>query len=465
MKLFKFWLPIAMAVASFTATNVSASCDCYSSDLRDEIDERDFDAVVEYLNSKRSIVLQEKACNLALSGDVRAEWQNITEKVNGISRRGGDARDCYGDTDAPVGGSTGTPDGIRIPRNDFDIAVNLYFDYKCDRTWGVAQLQFDNSMGVQESHKEISTQNIFIDANERNVDSACQRYDNETSFGSGRSDGLSLRKAYMGYNLCADGQSRLDVEVGRRRFYDVFDSRVEFNSLFDGVLLRYSSQFDCCSDAYINVAGFVVDERSSHFGWVVEAGALNIFDSGFDVKYSYIDWELKGINRAGIPHPRGWQFHIHQILGYYHLDDDLLCMPAKAYGAFLINTLGAAREQTNETKANIGWYVGGIIGEVCREGDWSLDVNYQYVQAQAVPDADVSGIGRGNAYKETFTMASAAANARGNANFKGWRAEALYALTDNLTVNAQFHYSTEVDAAIGGTLHYSKWKLSTIYAF
>ena len=48
-------------------------------------------------------------------------------------------------------------------------------------------------------------------------------------------------KAYMGYNICASGCTRIDVELGRRPLWTVFDSRIQFGSRFDGLLLRYST--------------------------------------------------------------------------------------------------------------------------------------------------------------------------------------------------------------------------------
>ena len=35
------------------------------------------------------------------------------------------------------------------------------------------------------------------------------------------------------------------------------------------------------------------------------------------------------------------------------------------------------------------------MGQICCQGDWSIDVNYQYVEARAIPDCDLSGIGNG----------------------------------------------------------------------
>ena len=441
MKLFRFVLPTVLAAVSIS-TAAFAVCTVTCGEIRDDLDENDFDAVVEFIQSKRTISLQEKACNLAISGDVRVEWANFNEKVQGIQRRGGHATDCSGSV-PPGNGVQGTLDGQRISRSDFDVELNLHFDYKCDRTWAVAQLQFDNSMGVQELNKWPIATEEEIEKIRLNGATACNTVNPNGPYGSGTCSDVCLRKAYIGYNLCTDGCSRFDVELGRRRFYDVFDSRIEFNAQFDGVLFRYATQMDCCSDAYVNFAGFVIDERSNHFGWVVEAGLLNIADTGFDFKYSYIDWLKKGENRGFVSSPAGWQFQVHQFLGYYHFDPEILCMPAKLYGAFLFNGHAQKYDATNFKRRNNAWYVGAQFGEVCREGDWSVDINYQYVQAQAIPDPDVSGIGRGNVLKETLSQwvglgQANAINAKGNANYKGWKIEGFYVLTDDLSIDASF---------------------------
>ncbi len=475
MKLFRFVLPAVLAAVSFSASAVFGACGCVNS-IKDDLDENDFDAVVEFIQSKRTIQLQEKACNLAISGDVRVEYANINEKINGYKLRGGHARDCSGNLPIldPTTGENigGTNTGDRITRCDFDVEFNLNFDYKCDRTWAVASLQFDNSMGVQESGKvvegdQLIQQNPLTGFN-------CQPFNNHGPFGSGSCSDICLRKAYIGYNICTDGCTRLDVECGRRRFYDVFDSRVEFNCQFDGLLFRYGTQMDCCSDAYLSLAGFVIDERGNHFGWAVEAGLLNICDTGLDFKYSFIDWQKKGTNRAFIGHPEAWQFQVSQFLGYYHFDPEILCMPSKLYGAFLYNSAAKGQQFTNNQRQNFGWYVGATFGEVSREGDWSVDINYQYVQAQCVPDPDVSGIGRGNVLKQQLTQlldggttqpGGIAANSRGNANYKGWKIEGLYAVTDDLSLDASFQMAVATNKAIGGKLNYNRFKLAAIYAF
>ncbi len=454
MKLFKYWLPTVMVAVTLSA---SVSASSYKrGEVNDELDERDYEAVTEFVNSKRTIPLQEKACNLSLAGDIRAEWHHYVEKVNGEKRRG----------HARLGDGTTATNGTRAGSNDFDVELNLHIDYKCDRSWGVAHIEFDNDMGITDP-KYCATQ---ADAAPTLAGTSYQTFCDRCAHGSGTCDCLCLRKAYLGYNVCADGCSRFDIEIGRRRLYDVFDSRVQFQSFFDGTLLRYATQLDCCADAYVNVGLFVVDSHAHHLGWAIEGGLLNICDSGFDVKYSYIDWEKNGDNRCFERHALGTQYQVHQFTGYYHFCPEVLCMPAKAYGAVLWNADAPRTLYTNNKRENLGWYIGAIFGEVCCEGDWSVDINYQYVEAQAVPDHDVSGNGRGNIRNECLYMLGApatavAATARGNANFQGWRVEGLYALTDNLSLDASFVYSRAADKGIGGSLNYSKWKLAAIYAF
>ena len=260
-------------------------------------------------------------------------------------------------------------------------------------------------------------------------------------------------------------------------------------------MLKYSSTWECFADWYINLGGFVIDERSNHFGWVTELGLLDIIDCGLDVKYSFIDWKKNGKNSFGKHNPIGQKFRNSQITMIYHFDPEMLCChPMKLYGAFLYNhaakkfktgcdwhchggdskdpepqgdekehgshgSHGSDDCDKHDKKAS-AWYVGLRIGEVVECGDWAFDLQYQYVQAQAVPDGDVNGIGRGNVQDERLTS-----HGRGNANYKGWRAEFLYGITDNLSVDTTFETSREINREIGGKHHYSKFQMEAIYAF
>lgn len=450
MKFLRNLLPIAVAALGFSSSAAYAVCS--NEPFHDENRQRDFEAVQEFVNSKRTISLEEKSCNLSIAGDIRFDWAHITEKVNCHKLRGKNGTAVQEFAGGPVydNGIPGEPirEGSHFSTNAFDIEFNLYFDYICDRAWGVAWLQFDEDAGIEQHWKDCRT-------------------DPNALFGSGCCEDLCLKKAYMGYNICADGCSRFDVELGRRPLYTIFDSRIQFQARFDGLLLKYNRQIECWGDFYWNLGAFVIDERSDHFGWVTEAGVLNVSDCGIDVKYSFIDWKsLLGYNRNRCltPHPRGADFRVSQVTLQYNFNPEYLCMPAKIYGAFLWNS--AAKkflvDDTHIKKQNIAWYVGFIVGEVCHEGDWSFDMNYQVCEADAVPEQDFGGIGANGA---NLLGDSLAANRRGFTNYKGWRFEGLYALTDNLSIDTILEFRRQDKKVLAGKHSYSKFEIQAIYAF
>jgi len=445
MKLLRFVLPLALAAFVMSATGFAAP---YSS--CDEFNERDFQAVYDFIKCKRQIPLADKVNDLMISGDVRFEWENIVEKHDGERLRGrGALRDPR------------WFNGQRIPDNEFDVEFNLMLDYRGNCTWAVVQVEFDNNAGICVNRRGCC--GTFVDGCDLNHNYTQDTLDGDPNgcHGSGVCDNICLRKAYFGWNIFEESCCRLDVEIGRRHFYDAFDSRVQFGSRFDGILFRYSNCFDCVADFYVNLGLFVIDESSNHWGWVTEIGMLNICDYGIDVKYSFIDWAKNGRNRCDVDDPRGMQFRVSQFSGAYHFNPELLCVPTTIYGAFLWNHDAEKWADTNFKRKHFGWYLGFMAGEVCQEGDWHVDINYQDIQLATVPDCDVSGIGRGNVRCVPNTVDISA----GNTNYKGWRIEGLYALTDNLALNPSWEYSREEDVHIGGRHRFAKWELQFIYAF
>lgn len=450
MKFWRLFLPLVIAACGFASF---ASSSEYSS--RDEMNERDFEAVYNFIKCFRSVPLAEKINDLRISGDIRMEWENIHEKHDGQRLRGR--------------GALQHPEwfhGERVPDNQFDVEFNLMFDYSAECTWAVAHLEFDNNAGIEVNPRSCCGAPVHGCDDGEYVETHLEG-DPEGCHGSGVCHKICLRKAYFGWNVYEECNSRLDLEVGRRHFYDVFDSRVQFRSRFDGLLFRYSNCFECVGDFYVNTALFVIDESPNHFGWAVEVGLLDIADFGVDFKYSYIDWNKSGPNRCGVHNPWGMQFLVSQFLLAYNFDPELLCSRAKVYGALLWNHKAKRREETNDKKKNFAWYVGFLVGDVCKEGDWHFDINYQHVEAQSIPECDIVGVGRGNVHGVPFTVNQS----KGNTNYRGWRVEGLYALTDNLALNPSWEYSREEDKLIGrkedksGRHRYNKWELQAIYAF
>ena len=144
----------------------------------------------------------------------------------------------------------------------------------------------------------------------------------------------------------------------------------------------------------------------------------------------------------------------------------------KFYTAGLINALAQDVVQTGYTKQRFGWYAGMSIGVVKKARDWAVDVNYQWIQAQTIPDIDASGIGRGNAAGVGFYSNPISGGAPttqktavGNGNYHGFEIEALYAFTDNVTLLQNLKYSNTLDTKIGPDLKYKQWEVEFIYAF
>ena len=144
-------------------------------------------------------------------------------------------------------------------------------------------------------------------------------------------------------------------------------------------------------------------------------------------------------------------------------------------GLALLTWAASGVVQTHGRRQNLGWYAGMSIGLVKKAYDWAIDVNYQWAQAQLVPDFDLSGIGRGNTAAVGFYTnaldgnpdkgATTAATAVGTCNYKGFEIEALYAFTDSLTLLQNFKYSNTLNTNIGPNIRYKQYEMEFIYAF
>jgi hypothetical protein len=442
MNLFKYMLPLVV-MAGFSS-GLAYGADHGDHSFHDEeLNERDTDALRQFINTKRIENAEEgggTSKNLTITGDVRTEWRHLNEKLEGerLRGRGGELnKNC-----------------VPISRNDFDIEFNLRFDYVTERTWAVAHLQYDNSAGIEDDADcdcdVIDCSREPCVGSSKSGESHCTEH---RFFGSGACDDICLKRAYMGYNVFKDC-GRLDVELGRRVLYDAFESEIQFLSRFDGLLLKYSDNWENVSDWYIQAAGFVVDEKVNHFAWATEIGFFNICDSSFDFKYSLIDWMKRGEDRCFHENPREFKYLNSQFTLTYHFNKETFCVPAEIYGAFLINHFGK-QPHVSGHRENLGWYLGMTFGKVVKEGDWSFDVQYQWVEPNAIAWDDESGIGLGDVLEGKCGYDP-------QPGYHGWRVDALYALTDDLTIQAIL----ESARALHGRRHtYSKMEVEAVYAF
>lgn len=468
-------------------------------------DQTDDRSIRGFVQSKENIEIKEKASHLEISGDVRAEWNHDLEHGFRTIFKNGKFKQKY----VLLQGKNGLDDDLELTgSNDWDIEFNLKIKYAYERSWAMAQLQFDNPSGtngynfcddavlvLDEDGSSLSSSSYSGQSSPSGV--AIARDNSSACKGSGAALFINLKRAYMGYNIWADGNHRLDVEVGRQKLNDLFESEIQYSSRFDGIVFKFASRIDEVFDWYCYASAFVIDERVNHIGYAGEIGLLNAFDSNIDIKYSFIDWKNQGKNRCFVHHSVGAAFMNSQIFMEYHIDPSIggKTVPASFYGAFVYNHAAPRTSLTHGKRQNIGWYAGFFIGEAKKKGEWNIDIMYQYVEAQMASDCDVDGIGRGNILNEHFTdvlifdesLSSSSIDSidsgfssseiskfssqevflprRGNANFKGWTFEGLYAFTDHLAVDITFEFTHAADSHIGGAHHFRHFEIEALYTF
>lgn len=310
--------------------------------------------------------------------------------------------------------------------------------YQSERTWADVKLEFDNDAGTK----------------------------------SGTTNRIALERAYFGGRIVDTNSFTFDGEIGRRNLDTIFDSKIEFSSIFDGILLKFSKIFDSVGNFYVNMGPFVVDEKQHHFGYAGEIGALDIGNTGLFLKYSIIDWKEHRYP-PGILWKR-YNYVISQGILGFQFNIASWKKLLKIYSAFLYNHAAKPIALSNYKKEAFGFYFGFSLGQVSKKGDWALDVNYQYVSPQAVPEFDASGIKRGNAAGVGFFTEKLDGSGKefttrhepvGGCNFKGAQAELLYSVTNNLVWLNNFCFSDNVTNLVGPHFHYYQFESELIYAF
>lgn len=402
-------------------------------DSRGDIEEADLQAFREWVYAKRQVTVGEKGGSLSISGEVRAEFQTTNETKDGVKQRGPGAPLYSG--------------GDIYPAQAYDVEVNLMFDYRTDRTWASVKLEFDNDAGL---------------------------------FG-GSFNKLKLERAFAGFRVLESDTRTVDLIIGRNRAGSFFDSKVEFGTFFDGILVRYDQSHEAIGDSYIHAGAFIIDERRNHYGYVGEVGLLDILNTGLYMKYSLIDWDTKHYASHHKVEVNGHKIEIGQmdnarfdfvvsqfILGYKWVPK-WLDKVTLLYAAGLCNTQAKRREITDYERQNWGGYVGVSIGQLKKQYDWAFDANYQVLQAQVIPDFDNSGIGIGNADNSGFYATKGIANTRrgagGNVNYRGFVLTLEYLLTNNLNLLQQWQQSITLDDHIGPFRRFKQYEIEFVYLF
>ena len=365
----------------------------------------------KWLEGKHIVTVKGLGGDLSISGEVRVEYQKKSEVVNNVQQRG----------------QSGAVRGA--PVNNYDVELNLMFNYSTEWSWANVKIEMDNNAGVF----------------------------------NGTSGRINLERAIFGVKVYKNDISTGALIFGRRGLSNVFDSQVEFGSRMDGFLLNISVAAGFAGDFYLTTGPFLVNERQDQYAYVGEMGVLNLCNSGVYMKYSLIDWDTKNFSSFRDNHE--FKFLNSQITLGYKFVSPWIKKVVTLYTAGLFNHRAEGNFLTNDKRANWAWYGGFSFGEAIKEGDWSLNINYQMVAAQAVPQFDVGGIGTGNSSRSDFYGATSARTAFGETNYKGFMIDLLYLFNSNLTLLQSYSQSIRLDHAIGPVFRNKQYELELIYAF
>lgn len=396
----------------------------------EDIEDRDIQALREWINTKRQVTVKELGGSLSISGEVHAEFQSSNELSGGIQQRG-------------AGSNTA------VSRRGYDIEAIVLLDYRTERSWTSIKLKFDNDAGI----------------------------------GTGTNNKIACDRAYWGYRVLDQDIFTFDVEAGRMgSLNQVYDSQIEFSSRYDGAVFKYDQAFDTIGSFYVHLGPFVINERHNHYGYVGEIGLLQVANTGFYTKYSLVDWDTKhypdtitnGDSKTVFIHNNErYDYLVSQLLIGYKFVPKMIQKVTRLYIAGLCNHKAKAREITDYTKQSLGGYVGFSMGELRKAGDWNIDGNYQVVEAQSIPDFDVAGVGLGNAAKTGFYTtkadgtgsATTIENAGGNVNYRGYTLRLQYLLSNNLNLFQSWQQSQTLDSKIGPYRRFKQYEIDFIYAF
>lgn len=381
-------------------------------------EEEDIEAFNRWMQTKPLVTVKKDKGDLTIGGEVRVEYQN--DRIKEIrNQEDEDSKTRW------------------IPqRHKYDVEINLMLDYKADRMWGAVKLEFDNKMGSE----------------------------------GGDFNKICLEKAFFGGRLIEYPTFSLDAEVGRRALCNAFTSKVQFGSRFDGALIRTDKAFRGIGDLYASTAVFLVSGKNGRYAEAFETGFMDILNKGIGVQYSVINWKKNPFTEE---EKNTYNFLVSQLTLSTAFQPVFLDKEIKPYIAGLINTSARSTDQSKGKLANLGYYTGFSIGKIKKKGDWSFDANYQYVQAQVIPEFDAAGIGKGNPDKKGFYTTEfggngddcTAGDAVGKNNYHGVKAELQYALYDNLTVFNCLQIGSRLDPEIGPDLHYKQFEVELIYSF
>lgn len=203
-----------------------------------------------------------------------------------------------------------------------------------------------------------------------------------------------LDKAFLGYQAYASDKNGLGIELGRNKMDSIFDSKMQFDSYFNGAHITYTYMEPKLFNLTIHGGPHIVNADKKHYGWIAEGIFKYISETPVTVKYSFTDWNAPKIKNAnGWKYDKNYTFTISQITASYEIEENTI------YGAYLKNH--------QEKYYNDGFYFGLTFGKIRDQGDFSFDANFQSSKKWLISPIDFKGLKKGVQIKGTYALANA----------------------------------------------------------
>jgi hypothetical protein len=210
---------------------------------------------------------------------------------------------------------------------------------------------------------------------------------------NGKDSLIFLDKAFLGYQFYDGLKTGLGMEIGRNKMESMFDSKMQFDSYFNGLHIVYTYNQPDLFNFTLHGGPHVVNSEMHHYGWIAEGIWSNIAATPLTLKYSFTDWNAPRIkNGQSYSYAENYLFTISQMTVAYQISDTTL------YGAYLLNH--------QENHYNDGFYLGFTMGKIRQKGDFSFDVNFQSSKNRLISPVDFKGLKKGVQAKVMYALAA-----------------------------------------------------------
>lgn len=207
---------------------------------------------------------------------------------------------------------------------------------------------------------------------------------------NGKESLIFLDKAFLGYQIYESDKIGFSLEIGRNKMDSMFDSKMQFDSYFNGAHLVYTFKEPGLIDFMLHGGPHIVDSSKNHYGWIAEGIWNKVADTSITVKYSYTDWNAPTEKKKKI-FAKEYYYALSQITASYDIGDTTV------YGAYLFNH--------QEERYNDGFYVGFTIGKIRKVHDFLFDVNFQATKANLLCPRDNKALKKGVQAKIVYALA------------------------------------------------------------